>query len=337
MGIKSHLRGPLNSALKRLGFMVLDERKLYDWQKADSYTQPGYGSSKLADGAAEYLVPDNPRLVDLKTRYAAFNADVTTPSVWTDSLVNPKDLLYFRGDNAYVWQVRMMNMNPMSYALTAYYLRSVDHLGLLEKLDEDEYFGVHAFEVDGRMVSRDLLDSISEIYFLDKHLNISFQKELSVLDIGAGYGRLAHRMTTALPNIREYICTDAVPVSTFISEYYLGFRGLDDRATAVPLDEIDETLSGKTIDIAVNIQSFPECRPEAIDWWLELIARHTVRHLMIAINDTETLRTSEGRDFAAIVEKYGYKLIAKEPVYADPVVQRYAISSAWYYLYELGT
>jgi hypothetical protein len=336
MGIKSYIGAPLNAILRRFGLMMLDDRKLYDWQKASSYTQPGSGSFLLPEGAAEYLTSTNPRLKELEARYSTFDSEVTTPSVWTDSLVKPEDVLYFRGDNAYVWQVRLMNMNIMAYALTTYYLKSIDRLHLLEKLTEDELFGVHGFTVDNRLVSRDLLDSMSEIYFLEKHLHISTWQGLSVLDIGAGYGRLAYRMTSALPSIAEYICTDAVPVSTFISEYYVGFRGLRDRVRVVPLDEIEEELSGRSIDIAINIQSFPECRPTAIEWWLSRIAKQSIKYLMIAINDAETLRTSEGHDFAAIVEKSGYRFIAKEPVYADPAVQKYAISSAYYYLFELG-
>ena len=46
-----------------------------------------------------------------------------------------------------------------------------------------------------------------------------------MLDIGAGYGRLAHRMSAAFPQLEDYCCVDAVPESTFLSEYYLRHRG----------------------------------------------------------------------------------------------------------------
>ena len=54
-------------------------------------------------------------------------------------------------------------------------------------------------------------------------------------------------------------CVDAVAISTFICEYYLGFRGADDRASVVPLDELDSLLALQPIDLAVNIHSFSEC------------------------------------------------------------------------------
>ncbi|HEX3101634.1 MAG TPA: hypothetical protein VHQ01_07580, partial [Pyrinomonadaceae bacterium] len=222
--IKSQTREGFNTILKRFGHTLVDYETLYDWQKPSETKRPGRGSSTLPAGAAEHLVKTNPRLAELEKRYAAFNADVTAPLIWTDAHLSPEDMLYFRGDNAYVWQVRSRSMNIIAYALTTYYLRSIDELGLLDKLDEDSHFGVHSFMIDGKMVSRDLLDSVAEIYFLDKYLNVSSHQNLSFLDIGAGYGRLAHRITDSLPNISQYLCTDAVANSTFISEYYLQFR-----------------------------------------------------------------------------------------------------------------
>ncbi len=102
----------------------------------------------------------------------------------------------------------------------------IERLGLLERLDEDGLFGVHTFIVDGRRVSRDLLDSALELAFLDRHLGISRPPVQTILDIGAGYGRLAHRAVTAFPETVRYLCTDAIATSTFLCESYLGFRGV---------------------------------------------------------------------------------------------------------------
>jgi len=120
MGIKAHIRESLDSLLKHFGYRIVDDQNLYEWQKTPSHTQPRYRMSKLPEDAADYLVMNNPRLRELQTRYAAFNGDVTTPLVWTDTWVRHEDMLYFRGDNAYVWQVRRMSMNIMAYALTTY-------------------------------------------------------------------------------------------------------------------------------------------------------------------------------------------------------------------------
>ena len=331
MSFKGSIRDVLNVLLKRLGHTIVPDGTLYEWQT--SVGKPSHSPSSPPPGSKEYLVNDNPHLVNLKARYAAFDNRVTTPLIWTDEHLNAEEMLYFRGDNPYVWQVRQSSMNVMAYALTTYYLKTIDDLGLLEKLTEDGLFGAYTFDVAGKKVSRDLLDSIAEIYFLEKHLKITSHANLRVLDIGAGYGRLAHRMVCALPNIVHYLCTDAFPKSTFISEYYLRYRDLD-RAEAVPLDEIDQALSDHPVDLAINIHSFSECRIEAIEWWLSLLAKHRVKHLMIVPN-RNAMETNDGVDFTPIINSHGYQLIAQEPKYRDKIVQQCGVNPAGHYLYEL--
>lgn len=226
-------------------------------------------------------------------------------------------------------------MNEMGYALALLYVKSIDRLGFLEKLTEDDFFGNFTFNFDQKIISRDLLDSIIEIYFLEKHLSISSSKNLSVLDIGAGYGRLAHRMLCALPNIETYWCTDAIATSTFICEYYLRFRKLESRGKAIPMDEVENALKKQPIDIAINIHSFSECNISAVDWWLSLLNKHKVKYLMIVPN-SEFLETNDHKDFGNLIEKHGYKLVAKEPKYRIPVVQKYAINPTCHYLFELA-
>ena len=299
---------------------------------------PGrFNASPLPPGAASRLRADHPRLLELKRRYASFDESVTRPLVWTSGYVAPQDLLYFRGDNAYLWQVRGLNMDPAGYALATYYVMSIDTLGLLDRLAEDECFGNFVFRIAGKVVSRDLLDSILEIYFLARHLGLESR---AIVDIGAGYGRLAHRLLGATSGVQRYLCADAIAESTFISEYYLGFRGLEARARAVPLDEIDNALAIEPVDIAINIHSFSECQPAAIDWWVALLARHRVKHLMVVPNQLEhggtLLLTNQRDDMRPLFERYGYREIAREPKYRDPLVQRHAVNPTWHYLFELG-
>ena len=333
MSLKRYLRKGLSSILRRHGFEIVSSQLLYEWQK-NPINGPSYKQSPLPNGASSYLVQSNPRLREFQDSYLTFNSEVTTPFRWKDSRVGPDDMLYFRGDNAYVWQLRGKNMNELGYALTTYYIKSIDRLGLLNSLDEDGLFGNYSFLIDDKLVSRDLLDSINEIYFLERHLNISSSNNLSVLDIGAGYGRLAHRMLKALPNISQYFCTDAYATSSFICEYYLRYRNLESKAKVIPLHEIENTLRNKRVDIAVNIHSFSECRVSAIEWWLSIIAKYKVKNLMVVPNPLE-LRTSDGIDFGNIIEKHGYRMIAKDPKYTDPIVQKYAINPSNYYLFEL--
>jgi putative sugar O-methyltransferase len=335
MGIKRYLREVLNSLVKRYDYEIIKSRLLYEWQQHPQ-TGPTYNDqSQLPKQATSYLQPNNPILKDLQARYSAFNNEVTAPLVWGDAHVRTDDVLYFRGDNAYVWQLRGPNMNEMGYALTAYYVESIDKLGLLETLNEDDLFGNFTFSIDNKLVSRDLLDSIIEIYFLERHLNLSSFQHPTVLDIGAGYGRLAHRMVCALPNIAEYLCTDAFPISTFISEYYIRFRNLEGRVKVIPLDKVEKIMQERTVNIAVNIHSFSECRISAIVWWLSVLTKYSVKYLMIVPNSGshggQLLQTNDGKDFGKVIEEHGYRLIAKEPKYRDSVVQKYAINPTYAY------
>ncbi len=338
MGFRTRARHLLNSIFKRYGYELVSSFLLYDWQRCPQ-TQPSYKESALTKGAEHYLQPSHPRLRELQERYANFDGEVTVPLLWKEGHVRLDDLRYFRGDNAYVYQLRGLNMKIMNYALTTFYVKSIDKLGLLQQLEEDDYFGNFTFLIDSKKISRDLLDSITEIYFLDKHLNVSSLSGLTILDIGAGYGRLAHRMVEAFPNIQTYLCTDAVAISTFISEYYLRFRKLENRAKVVPLDAIESTLENQTVDVAVNVHSFSECSIPAIEWWLSLLEKYRIKYLMIVPNALdhggELLLTNDRQDISKVVDKHGYKLIIKEPKFRDSVVQKYAINATCYYLFEL--
>jgi len=147
-------------------------------------------------------------------------------------------------------------------------------------------------------------------------------------------------MLSALPGVTRYLCTDAIAESTFVSEYYLGFRKLDDRARVIPLDEIEATLEAESVDLAVNIHSFSECTPSAIEWWIALLARHRVKHLMIVPNAQDhggaLLLTLDRKDMRSIIERHGYRQIAKDPKYRDGVVQRHAINPTCHFLFELA-
>jgi hypothetical protein len=339
MQISSWIHDGLNGFLRKRGKEILPSERVYEWQRIDQQ-KPVFRQMELPADASFVLRPDNPRLVDLQARYRKCDPAVTTPLIWREGHLRAEDILHFRGDNAYVWQVRNGNFNVMGYALAYYYAKAMDRYGLLDRLTEDDSFGNFTFPIAGRKVSRDLLDSVVELYFLDQHLDLFARRDFTMLDVGAGYGRLAYRATTALEGLTNYFCADAVPFSTFLSDYYLRHRGVYPKAQAVPLDEIEETLRTVKPDVATNIHSFSECRVEAIDWWVRLLAKTGVRHLMIAPNTTncggEHLRTNDLKDFSGILAKYGYRELVRQPKYRDPVVQQFAISPTWHFLFELS-
>ena len=326
-----------NGILRHFGVELVETGAVYEWQR-DVVYDPGRNKRALTEESASYLRPDHPKLKELRHRYSLCDANVITHSDWNDAHIRTEDIAYFRGDNAWVWQVRGKNTSILGYAISFYYLKAMDHLRLLDTLTEDDGFGAITFSIGGRTVSRDLLDSVGDIYFLDRHLRLCSRRGIRVLDIGAGYGRLAHRMVSALEGVERYYCTDAVAVSTFVSDYYLRFRGAE-RAVVVPLDEIDAVLGEDPVDLAINIHSFSECRLQAIEWWIRFLSKHRVKNLLIVPNRRdggyERLFSSTGEEILPVLKRHGYRQIVMEPKYLDPVVQQNGVEPSYYHLFEL--
>jgi hypothetical protein len=301
------------------------------------------GLSELPSGASEFLQVENPRLVELQDRYRNYPCPATVPAIWTQSHISCIDLTRFRDDSPYIFQ-RFDNNGEVAHTLTAYYLQRNDKLGLLERLKEDGLFGAQTYDFEGRfLISRDLLDSINEINFLDRMMGISRLDSVNVLDIGAGYGRFAHRLSQALPRLNKVLCTDAIATSTFLSEYYLRFRNVP-AAKVIPLDEVESALAAQHVDIAVNIHSFSECRIEAVRWWLDLICSHGIRYLFIVPNAVSEggrklmLHNKAGSpavDYEVEITNRGYKKVDISPKYDNASLQRSGVSPTWYHLFEL--
>ena len=245
------------------------------------------------------------------------------------SAMPEQDLLYFRGDNCYVWQFQDNN-TPGKCALTYLYLRTIDTLGLFDVLTEAGDYGVFTFptgdtdsEGNNNFVSRDLLDSVCELLFLERALQISRRPGLKVLDIGAGYGGLAYRVVTALSNIDTYFCIDAIPESTFVSGYYLSEKAAE-RKRVIAFDAQEDLVPG-TIDLAVSIHSFSECSIEAVDYWLSRCAELKIEYLFIVPNVSgeggKAVRLMGGTDISPLLAQRGYQLCHSEAKYQNPQVQ----------------
>lgn len=297
----------------------------------------------LPPGAAEELVPDNPRLVALRRAYAAFDAPVRAASRWRPEAVEDfLDLRFFRGETLITWHYReARRVSELKFFVLLRAVEERDALGLLPRLEEDGAFGCWTFDYPGRgRVSRDLLESVNEIAFLERTLGLSGRPAFSVLDVGAGYGRLAHRMTAAFGNLRDFCCVDAVPESTFVSEYYLRHRACAPPARVVPLHEVDARLEPGSFDLALNVHSFSECPAAAIGWWVERLRRLEVPRLLVVPNEPDALLSLEAdggrRDFAPLLERAGYRLLVHEPVYADPAVRELLGVHDSFFLFGLG-
>jgi len=289
----------------------------------------------LPPGAEEYLSSDNERLRELRDSYRRLDWPVTRHSRWRDDAVAGwLNLKYFRGDNIIMWHYRneasvgiadaddeRVRHNRLFYFT---YLRYVlDHGGgeLAELLGEDGAFGCWMYEFPGYPAcSRDLLDSVNELLFLDKHLSLMSRSGLRVLDVGAGYGRLAHRATQALSGLADYCCVDAVPESTFLCEYYARARNVVPPVRVTPLPDVP-SLQPNHFDLAVNVHSFSECRLEAVEWWMSQVARLGIPYLFVVPNEPSGFLTTEvgssPKDYLPAIEANGYRLVVDTPAVED--------------------
>ena len=322
-----------NGSEPTVAFPVTDDERRYLTNHYDDRTP-------LPAGAAEQLSGDNPRLRELRQRYESLDLPAVRHHLWSAGRVADNvDLRYFRGDNLYVWH-RPEHPRAMALKLFVYmrYLQDQGGGELLETLDEDGAFGCWTTEVTGHgKISRDLLDSVNEILFLERHLGVRTRK-LRVLDIGAGYGRLAHRMSAALPELADHCCVDAVPESTFLAEYYLSHRGCSPPARALPLPEVPD-LEPQTFDLAVNVHSFSECTLDAVRWWADQLQRLQVPYLFVVPNEADGILSREPdgsyHSLLPVLEAAGYSTIVKERAISDRAARDALVLNDNFYLFEL--
>jgi len=267
----------------------------------------------------------DPRLLQLERAYAKLN--YFDQSLWTTHQQS-FDITQFRGDGAYVGQ--SVDEQLVKYRAMFDHVVSIDDQDYLHKLTEDGAFGCLTYgfhhpadPVDVTMcVSRDLLDSIMEIYFVRWALSIADDDMiLSWLDIGAGYGRLAHRLTSLFPDITMFNL-DAVPVSTYLSEYYADYRNMSPgKVNVVPLDAVECCLVPEDYGgfmIASNIHSWSECTSSAINWWLDRLVEWEVPYLFVVPHDERWVcveRDGHIGEFRSLILNHGYQLMAERPKY----------------------
>lgn len=302
--------------------------------------QAAGGAPPLSKEVSDFLVPSNPELVELRKQYLAHPA--SAHSLWSPSFVEANvDLTRFRTDNAYIWQSRGP-VTHQTYCQTADFVKQSDRLGLFSRLVEDGIFGAQTATCNEKKISRDLLDSVLEMNAICEFLGVQTLSALRLLDIGAGYGRLAHRIVEAFPDVKEVLCTDAIPESTFLSAFYLKFRGVDTNASVVPLHNVESALLQRKgqIDIALNVHSFSECTLASIRWWLERMRVAEVSRIFIVPNFSKRLVSTEPdgtrKDFRRALSGLGYKQVFKRPKFVNaPQLEKAGLYPTWYHGFEL--
>lgn len=178
-------------------------------------------------------------------------------------------------------------------------LKERDKWGLLSSLEEPLIGSGDWLEYEGRRVTLDLLQSIDEFYRLQEALDFRREDPVVFCELGAGYGRLAAVVLSAMPNA-TYMIFD-LPESLLLSQRYL--TELFPRAKAALYPGSDAALSSpesirshrlifglphqlrtvppRTADAFINIYSFMEMGREQIAAYFDIIERLDVRALYL--------------------------------------------------------
>lgn len=329
VGLKSRARRAVDKTTGALGYRLVRVDRWPTKPTLDAAMDVNLHSSgwQPPADALQYLRSDNPRLLQLRHDYDQLDWAVRDHSRWEDRKVRSfLNLAYFRGDNIYIWHYRdgTARTELLYYVFQRYIL---DQGGgkLLEQLGEDGAFGCWTYNFPGQPpCSRDLLDSVNELMFLDREMSVLSNPGLRVLEIGAGYGRLAHRFVQAVPHVADYCCVDAVAESTFLCEFYTRFREVAPPVRVTPLTGVP-TLEPGAFDLAINVHSFSECSLGAIDWWMEQLERVGVSRLFLVPNEPEGFLSTETDgtrlDYLPVIRSHGFGLAAEEHVLREEAVR----------------
>ncbi len=168
-------------------------------------------------------------------------------------------------------------------------IRKRDSLNLLNKLEEPQFGNPNTYIIKGTRMSHDLLQSLDEFYAIYPNL-VTNNKHLIVVELGAGYGRLAYVFLNALPK-STYIVVD-LPGSLIIAQYYLSHlfshRKILTFEESRKIKKFDRALLSKykivfmapwqlpnivdkSLDVFISIYSFPEMTMSQIKNYLLLI------------------------------------------------------------------
>jgi putative sugar O-methyltransferase len=156
----------------------------------------------------------------------------------------------------------------------------MDLLYLSEPSDKDLYhkinnrnfgnpYAVKHFETE---IDYDYYYSIQEYKTLKTH--VSLEKK-TVLEIGAGYGRLCHSFLS-LETIEKYIIVD-LPETLYISKIYLKAVLSEELFRKITfVDALNEfSYFFEDVDIVINVASMNEMLAEVVDNYLKWIDKHS--------------------------------------------------------------
>lgn len=164
-----------------------------------------------------------------------------------------------------------------------------DSLKLLGNIEEPIFGKADTYEIRGKRISHDLMQSLDEFYAIYPYVT-NKKKHLVVAELGAGYGRLGYVFLNALQN-STYIIID-LPGSLIIAQHYMKTVFPKEKILTFQKNRTIKKLDRKTmekyriiclapwqlpilednsLDIFVNIYSFQEMTHEQVNNYFALI------------------------------------------------------------------
>lgn len=193
--------------------------------------------------------------------------------------------------------------------------------------DEDGAFGAEMVEHRGRVISRDLLDSATDLWFLSSAglLEGTSYGTPRVLDVGIGYGRLAHRLKHVAPGAC-IVGVDEIDAARRACREYLEFRGILDVDVYETIEHVPSFMptGAPPFDFAINCHAWSECTMGTVARQLGWLADHGVPRIMIVPHAnphrsphlglgvwSDEHGGGGGPSFAPILAALGYRLTAR--------------------------
>lgn len=171
-----------------------------------------------------------------------------------------------------------------SYADGYYaYLKDVDSTGLTDLIFDKHGSINKAYEKN--LINCDL-GSVYDLALLNTVIDFQDQSKINVLEIGAGYGRLAEAILLSKQGGIHYAIVDAVPASLMYCYLYLKDRLPHLKVGSFYTDPLEQSedfdvfiypawhfeASNKVaFDLSINIQSFQEMDQDRVDYYYRLI------------------------------------------------------------------
>jgi len=239
-------------------------------------------------------------------------------SFWETWQQKVKDALpNFCADKIYVDQE---SIPEEEFRRVARGIKSLPYWNDLAARTRDREYGARlVYTEDFGQVTRMWLDSCVEIDFIRRNISSALRFR-DVLDIGAGYGRLAVALA---PMMTTVTCVDPVPISTQICRHYC--HRFAPSVSVLDLDQFAETAEDLKFDLAVNVHSWSECSLEQIRRWLDVLKDLKVPYLFTVVHGTEknhdayfTWNTpadsfTPHQNFRPLLDAY-YTLVAEEHI-----------------------